>query len=92
VPQTKRQVDGSEAAFLRTRRLITRSLAGPIGDALPKLPGLLDDVTPEQAKEIVFNDRKERRAHVEAFLSGFLKEEDISNELVDEASRTNKRL
>ena len=71
LPQAKRTVDGSEAAYIRARAAITASLIGPAGDLLPNRTDLVADdwaPTPSQAREIEFNENKVKTAKVEALL------------------------
>lgn len=82
IPQPKRQEDGSEAAYLRVRKAITKSLVGPIGELMPKVQGLGEATfNDKQVKELAFNDRKQRRAKVEALMSGYLESTEVTDDL-----------
>ena len=86
LPQVKRTVDGSEAAYLRVRSNITQSLLGPAGDVLPQRTDLLDGMEPtdQQMDEFQFNENKRKIAKIEAVLSGTIDDCDISEDLLRE--------
>ena len=78
-----------EKGFLSVRGKITASLADGLGDLLPKRfdSSRDEDLTKRHRNELVFNKQKETTDKVEALLSNNLLDEEITDEVIDDAEK-----